>query len=198
MPRFSRKFLRKLYSFSHSFANNFRVAKCENQPWLLLFFHISCFFLLTMQKYCHRWLRHLDPKKWNFSLLISDTNYLLIVFFCKDWQRCAEQRFAATPGAARRGKRFHSLTIQVGVRCKVVYLGWPIAPSYMSPNARGGGELLGLSQWVQLYTGAQINCGDLTPYLTYAVSRRLKGLSHEMFGFCMFRQFRHRNICGDC
>ncbi len=33
----------------------------------------------------------------------------------------------------------------------VVYLGWPIAPSYMSPNA-GGGGLRGLSQWVQLCT----------------------------------------------
>ncbi len=32
----------------------------------------------------------------------------------------------------------------------------------------GRGELRGLSQWVQLYTGAQINFGDLTPYLTYA------------------------------
>jgi hypothetical protein len=31
---------------------------------------------------------------------------------------------------------------------------------------RGGGELRGLSQRVQLYTGAQINLGDLTPYLT--------------------------------
>ncbi len=38
----------------------------------------------------------------------------------------------------------------------------------MSPNAWGGGQLRGLSQWVQLYTGAQINFGDLTPYLTYA------------------------------
>jgi hypothetical protein len=38
----------------------------------------------------------------------------------------------------------------------------------MSPNAGGGGELWGLSQGVQLYTGAQINFGDLTPYLTYA------------------------------
>ncbi len=41
----------------------------------------------------------------------------------------------------------------------VVFLGWawPIAPSYMSPNACGGGQLRGLrlSQWVQLYTGAQ-------------------------------------------
>ncbi len=36
----------------------------------------------------------------------------------------------------------------------------------MSPNAGGG--VRGLSQWVQLYTGAQIN-GDLTPYLTYGV-----------------------------
>ncbi len=30
-----------------------------------------------------------------------------------------------------------------------------------------GGELRGLSQWVRLDTGAQINFGDLTPYLTY-------------------------------
>ncbi len=30
-----------------------------------------------------------------------------------------------------------------------VYLGWPIAPSYMSPSARGGGGLRTLSQWVQ-------------------------------------------------
>ncbi len=32
---------------------------------------------------------------------------------------------------------------------------------------RGGGDLRGLIQWVQLYTEAQINFGDLTPYLTY-------------------------------
>ncbi len=50
----------------------------------------------------------------------------------------------------------------------VVYLGRPTEPSYMSPNVGwGGGELRGQSQWVQLYTGAQINFGDLTPYLTY-------------------------------
>ncbi len=45
----------------------------------------------------------------------------------------------------------------------VVYLGWPIAPSYVSPSAGRGGA----SQWVQLYTGAQINLANLTPYLTY-------------------------------
>ncbi len=32
---------------------------------------------------------------------------------------------------------------------------------------RGGPELQGLSQRVQLYSGAQINFGDLSPYLTY-------------------------------
>ncbi len=37
----------------------------------------------------------------------------------------------------------------------------------MSPNAGGGGKLRGLGQWVQLYTGDQINFGDLSPYLTY-------------------------------
>ncbi len=51
----------------------------------------------------------------------------------------------------------------------VCYLSWPIAPSYRSPNAGGGGELRGLSQWVQLYTvtRVQIIFGYLTPY-TYA------------------------------
>jgi hypothetical protein len=37
----------------------------------------------------------------------------------------------------------------------------------MSPNAEGGVAWC-LSQLVQLYTGDQINFGDLTPYLTYA------------------------------
>ncbi len=55
-----------------------------------------------------------------------------------------------------------------GFQRDVVYLGWPIAPTYMSPNAGVGKELWVLSQWVQLYTGAQINFGDLTQYLTYA------------------------------
>jgi hypothetical protein len=56
-----------------------------------------------------------------------------------------------------------------GLQGDVVFLGWPIAPSYMSPNAGGGGrgELRGLSQRIQLYTGAQKNSGDLNPYLTY-------------------------------
>ncbi len=36
------------------------------------------------------------------------------------------------------------------------------------PKSGGEGELRGLSQWVQLYTGAQINFRDQTPYLTYA------------------------------
>ncbi len=56
-----------------------------------------------------------------------------------------------------------------GLQRYVVYLGWPIAPSYMSPNAGWGGQLQGLSHWVpQLYTGDQINFGDPAPYLTYA------------------------------
>ncbi len=53
-----------------------------------------------------------------------------------------------------------------GLQRDIVYLGWSIEPSYLSPN-EGGGESLGLSQRVRLYTGAQINFGDLTPYLTY-------------------------------
>ncbi len=70
------------------------------------------------------------------------------------------------------GKRYHipsdhGLRSQ-GVTRNVVYLGWPIAPSYMSPNrVRGGGGVRGLSQWVHSCAhGAQINSRDLTPYLT--------------------------------
>ncbi len=64
-----------------------------------------------------------------------------------------------------------------GLQRDVFYLGWPMAPSYMSPNAGGRGELRGLNQWVQLYMyiGAPINFGYLTPYLTY-VCRRKKNI----------------------
>ncbi len=38
----------------------------------------------------------------------------------------------------------------------------------MSPNAWGGGEFAGSRPKSTVeYTGAQINFGDLTPYLTY-------------------------------
>ncbi len=49
---------------------------------------------------------------------------------------------------------------EVTKRCHLFW--WPIAPI-----CSGGGELWGLSQWAQLYTGAQINFRDLTRYLTY-------------------------------
>jgi hypothetical protein len=38
-----------------------------------------------------------------------------------------------------------------GSKRDVIYLGWPIASSYMNPNARGGGEGCGC-QWEQLCT----------------------------------------------
>ncbi len=41
---------------------------------------------------------------------------------------------------------------QGGLQRDVVYLNWPLAPSHMSPNAGGRGELRGLSQRVQLCT----------------------------------------------
>ncbi len=37
----------------------------------------------------------------------------------------------------------------------------------MSPNAGGGGELRGSQPLSTVYTGAQMNFEDLTPYLTY-------------------------------
>jgi hypothetical protein len=55
-----------------------------------------------------------------------------------------------------------------GSQKDVVYLGWPIASSYKSPNAGGGRGLQGLSQWVQLCTWIP---NKLIPYLTYGVNR---------------------------
>ncbi len=64
-------------------------------------------------------------------------------------------------------------------RKDVVYLGWPISPSYISPNA-GGGEIAGSQPIIQLYTGAQINFGELILYLTFGGYSRLGlGLLHR-------------------
>jgi hypothetical protein len=58
-----------------------------------------------------------------------------------------------------------------GLQGDVVYLCWPVAPS--SPNARGGGiagsQPVGAAVHITWH-GAQINFGDLPPYLTYASS----------------------------
>ncbi len=61
-----------------------------------------------------------------------------------------------------------------GSKREFVYLGWPIAPSYMSPNAGGGGGGCGVS--ANEYScphGAQINFGDLTSPLVYTFAQEL-------------------------
>jgi hypothetical protein len=60
--------------------------------------------------------------------------------------------------------------IPMGSQRDVVYLGWPIAPSYMSPIRGMGVGVVGsqpMSTDVQCAHGAQRNFVDLTPYLTY-------------------------------
>jgi hypothetical protein len=54
-----------------------------------------------------------------------------------------------------------------GLQRDVVYLCWPIAPSYVSQNTGGGGSLRVSANEYSCAHGAQINFGDLTPYLTY-------------------------------
>ncbi len=56
----------------------------------------------------------------------------------------------------------------------VVYLacGWPIAPSYVSPNAGGGGNGGVSANEYSCTHGAQINFGDLTPYWMLLVNTR--------------------------
>ncbi len=105
---------------------------------------------------------------------------------CTLWGRLFRSVFlnsAVSPSVAKSRQKLKAR----GLQRDVVYLGWPIAPSNMSPNAGGGGELRGLSQWVQLYTGSQINFGDLTPHLTYAESLRIQAF-HKMLVkvWCLF------------
>ncbi len=78
-----------------------------------------------------------------------------------------------------------------GLQRDVVYLGWPIAPSYnISPNA-GEREVVAGGQRVQLYTGAQINFGDLTSYLTYMVQS--KGAFMRVYT-TVYKQIQHKPV----
>ncbi len=63
--------------------------------------------------------------------------------------------------------------------CRLQYPGRPIAPSCMSPNAGGERELRVLRKWIELYTGAQINFGNLTPYLTNATALQKRRRLHR-------------------
>ncbi len=49
-------------------------------------------------------------------------------------------------------------------RCR---LSWLTNNALVYESNAGGGGFRGISQWEQLYTGAQINSGDLTSYVTY-------------------------------
>jgi hypothetical protein len=70
-----------------------------------------------------------------------------------------------------------------GSQRNVVYLGWPIAPSYMSPNAgRGGGRGCGvLANEYSCAIVAQINFGDLTPSLTLPCTKREDSVQNSTF-----------------
>ncbi len=68
----------------------------------------------------------------------------------------------------------------------VVYLGWPIKPSYMSP--KGGEGSCGVSANEYSCTfGAQINFGDLTPYLSF-------GYMYESTLYCTSLQISEVNL----
>ncbi len=57
------------------------------------------------------------------------------------------------------------------------------------PKCGGRGEMQGLSQWVQLYTGAQIYFRDLTSYFTYDIIAMLPPFSPKEgdIGFSRFQ-----------
>ncbi len=70
------------------------------------------------------------------------------------WAFPLKRRLALTSHTQHEADDFHPI-LQTGVtkRCRLSW--WPIAPSYTSPNAGGGGELWDVSQWVQQCTWSQ-------------------------------------------
>ncbi len=78
-----------------------------------------------------------------------------------------------------------------GSQRDVVYLGWPIAPSYMSPNAGGGWELRGLSQWVQLFTWSPNKLWRSTSNSIFSLW--LKAIMNEGTVQCMYIQLQDRS-----
>jgi hypothetical protein len=82
------------------------------------------------------------------------------------------------PGSRIQGSKRHPISDpdpQHWLQRDVVYLCWPIAPSYTSPNSQwrgnGGGGVAGSQPMNTTWLGAQINFGDLPPpYLTYVTN----------------------------
>jgi hypothetical protein len=126
-------------------------------------------------------------------------------------ERCSSMRFSKEVFYRQPSHLVFSLIIMLimtvlfnsnrGSQRDVTYLGWPIAPSYMSPNAGKGGEGLWESQPMSTPVHkphwAQINFGDLTPYLTYAPpspcqpTRSYERCSSMRFSKEVFRQPSH-------
>ncbi len=123
--------------------------------------------------------------------LIEDSNMTLAIRMGDQKIQITACVLAPSVGPTRRHLVYAILTgtlLNRDLQRDVVYLWWPIAPSYMKPNEGGGGELRGLSHWVQLYTWSPINFGDLTPYLTwvklYTGARINCWRSYSIFNLC--------------
>ncbi len=86
-------------------------------------------------------------------------------------------------------------------RCRISWL-TNMSPLVYEPKCGGRGELRGLSQWVQLDTGAQINFGDLTPYLTYGYRNHQRFMFHThtivVFGLVWFPSVAVPGIVYSC
>ncbi len=74
-------------------------------------------------------------------------------------------------GEPYQRKNFDIFKQGITKRCRLSWL--PNSALVYEPKCgERGRDLRDLSQWVQLYTGAQINFGDRTPYLAYVASKK--------------------------
>jgi hypothetical protein len=92
---------------------------------------------------------------WNSPFDLLFYNFLKV--FSSNWNQIFLSVSSGGPWVSSSGR---------GSKIDVVYLGWLIAPSYMSPKARVGGGCGVSANEYSCAHGAQINFGDLTVYLT--------------------------------
>ncbi len=87
---------------------------------------------------------------------------------CHPWMPLPVVPFSSLPAGLSFSNGPHQVVTK---RCRLSLLTNSARPSKWAQMrggwGGGGGGLRGLSQWVQLNIEAQINFGDLTPYLTY-------------------------------
>jgi hypothetical protein len=128
----------------------FTIQKCNGSLNLFVYVSVPCrwFVLIILYRHRRRMRIERNPRSCGHApfMEIKETLYPALLYR------------AVSDGATAPSR---------GSQRDVVYLGWPLAPSYMSQNVCEGRGGVAWSQPMSTGTAVHINFGDLTPNLTY-------------------------------